>query len=116
MTTEYLSISEVAERLNIPLNTAKTRAHYGVLPEPDVKIGTVRGWSVETIDGWSQSDRPINTKVADAALSELPHAVGAERDRLMAVAHENGYSLSQIGEVAGITRQAVSLAVKRAKG
>ena len=49
MTRRYLSLTEVAERLNI---TKGALARYK-LPEPDVYVGSTRGWSEQTIDEWN---------------------------------------------------------------
>jgi hypothetical protein len=45
----FLSRTEVAERLGIKPDTL---GRYK-LPPPDAVIGTVRGWTSETIDGWT---------------------------------------------------------------
>ena len=47
MTTEYLGIKQVSERLGVA-----NAASYD-LPAPDVTIGRTRGWLPETIDGWN---------------------------------------------------------------
>ncbi|MCI1984812.1 MAG: hypothetical protein LKJ47_08640 [Bifidobacteriaceae bacterium] len=49
MTTEYLSFTEVAERLGI---TKGGLGNYK-LPTPDALIGKTRGWLPETIDQWN---------------------------------------------------------------
>ncbi len=49
MTTEYLGVKQVADRLGI--STAAVSAYR--LPEPDVTIGRTRGWLPETIDQWN---------------------------------------------------------------
>ena len=51
MTTEYLGIKQVSERLGVA-----NAASYD-LPEPDVTIGRTRGWLPETIDQWD-AQRP----------------------------------------------------------
>lgn len=51
MTTEYLGIKQVSERLGVA-----NAASYD-LPEPDVAIGRTRGWLPETIDQWN-AQRP----------------------------------------------------------
>lgn len=49
MTTEYLGVKQIAERLGItPGGLLNLK-----LPEPDVLIGRTRGWSAETIDEWN---------------------------------------------------------------
>lgn len=51
MTTEYLGVKQVAERLGV------ANAAVYDLPEPDVRIGRTRGWCPETIDRWN-AQRP----------------------------------------------------------
>ena len=51
MTTEYLGIKQVSERLGVA-----NAASYD-LPEPDVTIGRTRGWLPDTIDQWN-AQRP----------------------------------------------------------
>lgn len=51
MTTEYLGVKQVAERLGV------ANAAVYDLPEPDVRIGHTRGWLPETIDRWN-AQRP----------------------------------------------------------
>ena len=51
MTTEYLGIKQVSERLSVA-----NAASYD-LPEPDVTIGRTRGWLPKTIDQWD-AQRP----------------------------------------------------------
>lgn len=51
MTTRYLSIQQVADRLGI---TRGTVIRYK-LPAPDATIGTTRGWLPETIDAWDEA-------------------------------------------------------------
>jgi hypothetical protein len=48
-TKHYLSLKEVAARLGVVPGTL-TRLP---LPEPDVMIGTTRGWTPEAIDRWN---------------------------------------------------------------
>ena len=45
----YLSLTEVAQRLGV---TKGALARYK-LPEPDVLVGSIRGWSEQTIDDWN---------------------------------------------------------------
>jgi predicted DNA-binding transcriptional regulator AlpA len=45
----YLSLTEVAQRLGV---TKGALARYK-LPEPDVLVGSIRGWSEQTIDNWN---------------------------------------------------------------
>lgn len=48
MTQHYLSRAEFAERIGVKPGTM---GRYK-LPEPDVMIGSTRGWSAEAIDAW----------------------------------------------------------------
>ena len=45
----YLSLTEVAQRLGVIKGAL---ARYK-LPEPDVLVGSIRGWSEQTIDDWN---------------------------------------------------------------
>lgn len=47
----YLSRAEFAERIGVLTGTL---SRYK-LPEPDVMIGSTRGWSAETVDAWNAS-------------------------------------------------------------
>lgn len=49
MSTRYMSLTEVAQRLGI----AKGALAGYKLPEPDALIGRTRGWKPETIDRWN---------------------------------------------------------------
>ena len=49
MTTEYLGVKQVAERLGITVGALLSLR----LPTPDVMIGRTRGWMPETIDRWN---------------------------------------------------------------
>lgn len=49
----FLSAKEVAERIGVKPGTL---SRYS-MPEPDVTVGTVRGWTADTIDRWN-STRP----------------------------------------------------------
>ena len=53
MTTEYLGVKQVAERLGITSGGLLNLK----LPEPDATIGRTRGWLPETIDEWN-AQRP----------------------------------------------------------
>jgi predicted DNA-binding transcriptional regulator AlpA len=50
----YLSVSDVAKRTGLSLNTIKAYSQVpGRLPQPDALIGDrVKGWLPETIDRW----------------------------------------------------------------
>jgi predicted DNA-binding transcriptional regulator AlpA len=66
MTTEYLGIKQVSERLGVA-----NAASYD-LPEPDVTIGRTRGWLPETIDQWD-AQRPGRASAADAHAKTRPN-------------------------------------------
>ncbi|KAB8287918.1 helix-turn-helix transcriptional regulator [Bifidobacterium avesanii] len=53
MTTEYLGVKQVAERLGITQGALLSLR----LPEPDALIGRTRGWLPSTIDEWN-ANRP----------------------------------------------------------
>ena len=60
MSIHALSIAEVADRLDMPLERLRSMVRRGTFPEPDVIIGSdsarpVRGWTAETIDAWAPS-------------------------------------------------------------
>lgn len=56
MTTIYLSLTGLAKRAGITVNTARSYSRDGRLPEPDAIIGegktAKQGWLPETIDNW----------------------------------------------------------------
>ncbi|MGG7112984.1 helix-turn-helix transcriptional regulator [Bifidobacterium catenulatum] len=49
MTTEYLGVKQVAERLGITQGALLSLN----LPEPDALTGRTRGWLPSTIDRWN---------------------------------------------------------------
>lgn len=51
----YLSLGEVADRIGVTLNTAKSYLRKDLLPAPDAMTGRVRGWIPDTIDAWNQA-------------------------------------------------------------
>lgn len=53
MTTEYLGVKQVAERLGITQGALLSLR----MPEPDALIGRTRGWLPSTIDRWN-ANRP----------------------------------------------------------
>lgn len=61
MTTVFLSMAGVADRLGLSPHTVKKYYNDGRLPEPDAQIGQDAGrrigWLPETIDEW-QANRP----------------------------------------------------------
>ncbi|MDY5132272.1 transcriptional regulator [Actinotignum urinale] len=61
MTIHYLALTDLATRIGITLNTAKSYSAKGLLPPPDAHTGSgiraVRGWLPETIDEWN-ANRP----------------------------------------------------------
>ena len=59
MVSYGLSISQVAEYLGVPVETARSMQRRGRLPPADVVIGEgsprpVRGWSRKCLDDWVQ--------------------------------------------------------------
>jgi predicted DNA-binding transcriptional regulator AlpA len=50
----YLSVTEVAERIGLAVNTVKAYSQNTPrrMPNPDAMIGRVKGWSAATIDAW----------------------------------------------------------------
>jgi predicted DNA-binding transcriptional regulator AlpA len=50
----YLSVTQVAERTGLALNTVKAYSQDTPrrMPNPDAMIGRVKGWKVQTIDAW----------------------------------------------------------------
>lgn len=56
-TVRYLSLSELAERVGISVNTAKSYRAKRLLPTPDAITGTMRGRLPGTVDQW-QANRP----------------------------------------------------------
>jgi predicted DNA-binding transcriptional regulator AlpA len=55
---KYLSVTEVAKRTGLTLNTIKSYSQVpGRLPGPDAMIGRVKGWLPKTIDSWVKHRR-----------------------------------------------------------
>lgn len=50
----YLSVTQVAKRTGLALNTIKAYSQDTPrrMPNPDAMIGRVKGWLSETIDAW----------------------------------------------------------------
>ena len=57
VTIHYLSIGEVATRLNIAQGTASSYLRKGLMPPPDATVGKASGWLPKTIDQWNR-ERP----------------------------------------------------------
>lgn len=53
MTIEYLSITGFAEHLGVASATIETYARGKKLPNPNARIGRVKGWLPQTIDEWN---------------------------------------------------------------
>lgn len=60
----YLSRGDIAERLQLSLETIKSYQRRGYLPEPDARVGRNMGWLPETIDKWMET-RPGQGKRTD---------------------------------------------------
>ena len=81
----YLSLTEVAQRLGV---TKGALARYK-LPEPDVLVASIRGWSEQTIDDWTAArpghgGRPRKTASREEVLGSIPtHAEMAQRMQRM---------------------------------
>ena len=64
MTRRYLSLRDIAEKADMPLNTIKSLERRGKLPDPDVTIGLgehqqiARGWAPATVDTWLHGYAP----------------------------------------------------------
>ena len=52
----YLSVTQVADRIGLALNTIKAYSQDTPrrMPNPDAMIGRVKGWKAETIDAWHE--------------------------------------------------------------
>lgn len=55
----YLALTDLAERIGVTFNTAKSYSAKGLLPTPDAYTGSgtraVRGWLPGTIDEWNKN-------------------------------------------------------------
>ncbi len=69
MTRHFLGLTEVAAHAKLARDTIKAYARDGYLPEPDVTIGDIRGWSVASIDAWLAA-RPGRGARTDLAVSK----------------------------------------------
>jgi len=67
---QFLSLRQVAERLNLQPTTIQTYYKRNQLPEPDAVTGppgyVVPGWLATTIDEW-QSNRPTRPRRVEQA-------------------------------------------------
>lgn len=69
MTVEYMGPAEVAAYVGRAPQTIRNLAASGAMPEPDVRIGTIGGWSQSTIDEWL-ANRPGQGARTDLAGSK----------------------------------------------
>ncbi|QDH85069.1 ssDNA binding protein [Gordonia phage Dardanus] len=89
---EYMSRGDVAEYLNLSVDTIKSYDRNGYMPEPDCKVGRVFGWKRSTIDAWAENrpgrgtrtDCPFWTNGADG------HRVTCERKQGHRGKHQRG--------------------------
>lgn len=74
---QYLSVSDVAARLGVSVNTINSRIRSGDFPDPDAMIGArYQGWKVATIDNLLADDHTggvisWNFDVAARLINEL---------------------------------------------
>lgn len=52
MPVQYLTRKGIAELIGVKVTTVHGYDEKGLLPEPDVMVGHVKGWSEETIRRW----------------------------------------------------------------
>lgn len=64
MTVEYMGPAEVAAYLGLAPGTVRGYASQGKMPEPDVRVGQISGWSKATIDAWERPGRGARTDLA----------------------------------------------------
>lgn len=55
----FLSVTDVAERTGLSLNSVKAYSQDTprLMPEPDALVGRVKGWKASTIDAWHNAKR-----------------------------------------------------------
>lgn len=69
MTKHYLGPAEVAARFGLAPATIRDYASKGRMPEPDVRVGPVAGWTEATVDEW-WANRPGRGARTDLAGSK----------------------------------------------
>jgi hypothetical protein len=68
---EYLSLTEAAEAIEIPIGTVKTWHADGVFPEADARIGSGTGsarrlgWLPKTVKTWARDNLPLDRRIKD---------------------------------------------------
>lgn len=78
MTVEYMGAAEVAAYVTrvhgrpIAGSTIRQYAAKGRMPEPDVRVGPVSGWSAKTIDEW------VRTRPGQGARTDLAGSKGTK--------------------------------------
>lgn len=68
MTVQYLGAAEVAARFGLAPKTVRNYTTEGRMPEPDVRIGPVAGWTAATVDEWwaNRPGRGARTDLAES--------------------------------------------------
>lgn len=61
MLGDYLTSKEVAEEVGVPYRHLWTYRKRGLVPMPDMYIGTKPLWSRELVDSWKESKQDIET-------------------------------------------------------
>lgn len=88
MTTEYLSVKQVAERLGITQGALLSLN----MPTPDATIGRTRGWLPETIDEWNRNRPGRGVGGGRPRKRTIPEGDGHARHGWSAVAARHSYS------------------------
>ncbi|QQM15121.1 helix-turn-helix DNA-binding domain protein [Gordonia phage Banquo] len=90
---EYMSRGDIAEYLDVTVDTVKSYDKRGYLPEPDATIGRVFGWKRETIERWAESRPGRGTRTDCTAWTvdaDAGHRITCERDPGHRGKHQRG--------------------------